>query len=236
MASKTTKTCTVRGCQYSRGTRENVKMFKITQDVERLKLWKEALQLKENDTFRGMICIEHFNETDIVRGKTIRLKKDAVPISFNDSENCKRSADSADYEPYEPYERSEGSESLVDLNEKHNEEVKQCHESIESAVAKNKENRENCQKCNVLQAEIKSLKEDYLQMELRYAAQINILQRDHDNVKSKLTSQTHDSKLLKQRLEYAKTSKQTLQATLKSLKSENLLSKEIFDFVQASLK
>lgn len=52
--SKITKTCAVKNCKYSERLKENVKMFKITQDFQKFKPWKQELKIAENVEFRGV--------------------------------------------------------------------------------------------------------------------------------------------------------------------------------------
>lgn len=70
--------CSVRSCEYYSGTKM-IKMFEFPKDFEQNKIWRNALQISENNYCRGLVCLNHFNQKDIRGGKTPKLRKGAVP-------------------------------------------------------------------------------------------------------------------------------------------------------------
>lgn len=84
-----TKICIVPNCQYSNGTRLAIRMFKIPQDQLIRTSWEksfEAYGLHGGLPLKGMICVNHFCETDLhsaTKSKPISLKDNAVPKIFN---------------------------------------------------------------------------------------------------------------------------------------------------------
>lgn len=84
-----TKVCIVPNCQYSKGTRLSIRMFKMPQDQSIHKSWEQSFAangLHEKLPLKGMICINHFCETDLqpaTKSRPINLKDKAVPKIFN---------------------------------------------------------------------------------------------------------------------------------------------------------
>lgn len=112
--SKLTKSCALSSCKFSKGTRQNVKMFRVPTDQERLKLWKQALCLRENEVLKGLLCVNHFEEKDVSVGKTnTRLKRGAIPTSLancSNNSNGLYTDDTDNCEHYEEYEKLESDE------------------------------------------------------------------------------------------------------------------------------
>lgn len=82
--SKYTKVCSLKTCRNYKGTKENIKMFKVPTELEANSLWKKALKMSDDDILRGMICIEHFNHSEINQ-VTKRLEKGALPTILPES-------------------------------------------------------------------------------------------------------------------------------------------------------
>lgn len=224
--SKLTKSCAVRSCKFSKGTRENVKMFRVPTDVEWLKLWKNAFGLKENEMLKGLICMNHFEEKDVSVGKTnIRLKKGAIPrYNITSVSNCSNGlntnntvvCDFSDYyEEYEKLESDEGDE-----------------ENETSEISEIREEIKKCEKCETIEIELEALRKEYLEMKLKYGIKISKLENDLIVAQKKIETKTHDTILYKKQLNYAKCSKEKLNVVLNDLKAENLLAKDVLNFVQ----
>lgn len=81
---KCTKICSIRSCKYSIGTRENIQMFGVPRDASRLKQWCDSAGLNDEETLRGFICIEHFEDDQLTNSKYRRLKPCAIPTIFNE--------------------------------------------------------------------------------------------------------------------------------------------------------
>lgn len=211
--SKLTKTCAVRSCNYSNGTRENVKMFRVPKDEGQMKLWKDALCFKENQKLQGLVCINHFDKKDISETKSdTRLKKNAIPIQIH-SLQCEQSTSKA------PALKSDQSST-----------INQFENSITSEIVEYE-----CERCNINLAELDSLRTEHVQIKMEYELKISQLENRLHVLQEKLTTRTHDAQLLKKRLEYSKITKEKLKTSLNDLKKENLLSKEVLAFVQVRL-
>lgn len=84
-----TKICIVQSCEYSKGTNLPIRMFKVPQDVSRRDLWGKSLTshgLNPKLPLNGMICINHFCESDLqpaTKSRPIYLKINAVPTIFS---------------------------------------------------------------------------------------------------------------------------------------------------------
>lgn len=219
--TKATKVCAVNTCQYSKGTRENVKMFRIPQDDETFNLWNRALQIGEggengeHKPIKGMICIQHFHQNDIMAGN--RLRKNAIPI-------------------IERLETPETPETPDEPN------VIVTHEILDGFDTHGHpddppdlSNLSDCGKCNILQTELNSIKEDFFEMKRQYETKINKMEVELCNATAKLSQIRIESRNLNKRLEYAKSTKENLKKTLQDLSKQNLLSKEVVDFVEVRM-
>lgn len=232
--TRKTKICVVKTCEYSNGTRENVKMFKTPKDEERILLWKQALNMEENEILKGMVCIHHFSKNDITTGnnlKKVAIPSIEVPIILTETFR-EDAADIADdghdednidnmFDATAP--TAPGTVSMPSIPEKRNE-PDQTDQPDPDDI--------DCEKCNVLKAEVNSLKEDYHQMKCEYESKINKIERDLSNATTKLNAHKNEMRNLKKKLEYAKSSKERLSKTLKDLQKEKLLSQEILDMVE----
>lgn len=84
-----TKVCIVQSCKYSKGTSLPIRMFRVPQDVTRQDLWGKSLTshgLNPKLPLNGMICINHFCESDLqpaTKSRAIYLKANAVPNIFS---------------------------------------------------------------------------------------------------------------------------------------------------------
>lgn len=81
---KCTKICSIRSCKYSIGTREEIQMFCVPRDPSKLKQWCDSAGLNDEETLRGFVCIEHFEDDQLTNSKYRRLKSCAIPTIFNE--------------------------------------------------------------------------------------------------------------------------------------------------------
>lgn len=85
-----TKICAIRSCKYSIGTRDGIQMFLVPTEELRLKEWCDAAGLDDGKILRGMVCIEHFTQEDLIpatSNKKSRLKQNAKPTIFYEMNN-----------------------------------------------------------------------------------------------------------------------------------------------------
>lgn len=179
-------------------------VFRVPKDEESVRKWKTALNLSQDILLRGMICFDHFDSNDVIKGsakREMRLKKHAVPFLL------------------EAAEAAEGVESKSSAN---------SIELADQAEQIKDKPPQKCINCDVLKAEMGQLQNDYTKMELNYNSFLC-------DMKLKLDTQVKNSKLMKRKLDYAKSTKTKLGATLKQLKEENTLCKDVVDFVEVSL-
>lgn len=178
--------------------------------------------MSQDVILRGLICSDHFNSNDIVKGsakREMRLKKGAVPIILLDAVESNGSSTNSENEKIENAEATETSDRTEQLNQR-----------IEPQG--NVGIFEKCINCDIVEAELKQLKQEYVKMESSYKTQLCNLGVKLDTLQSKLRTQTDDSKLLQRRLEYAKNTKRTLQTLLRDLKEENEVCTDVVNFVQ----
>lgn len=184
------------------------------KDNELVSKWKE--NLGDDVIISGTICINHFDRKDIVPASTkrlARLKKGAVPMR---PVNAVGPAFS-DAIACASFDGSDLVEFLeIDDVKSHTD--------------------EECVNCAVLQAELKEVRGEYVKMEAKHSCELSCLNEKLNISKSTIKCQALETNLLKKRLDYAKSTKIKLQATLKDLKYENALCKEVIDFVQVKLK
>lgn len=217
--SKLTKTCAVRSCKYSKGTRENVKMFRVPKDDVQQKLWKDTLGVNEDEILQGLVCINHFDKKDISVTKTdTRLKKSAIPLPIVSHENEQSISTSSATKSEQSLQQCQLGKSVTGLT------------SVSAEVIEYE-----CERCNINLAEMNNLRDEHLKMKMVYELKISKLENLLHMLQEKLTSKTQDTQLLKKQLEYSKITKEKLKATLSDLKKQNLLCKEVLEFVQVRL-
>lgn len=108
--SNRTKVCIIENCNFSKGTRLPIRMFKVPENDEKVRResWEQSFELNGlggKIPLKGMICVNHFRETDLIpatKSRPIKLKTGAVPKIFNGE-----TGESQRTEPSGPIERAE---------------------------------------------------------------------------------------------------------------------------------
>lgn len=196
-------------------------IYRVPTDEEMIDSWKNALLLKGNDILRGMICFTHFKSDDIIPGsakREMRLKKNAVPIGLSQQPQRPRTEPSDDI----------GKDDCNDIQQESEVHVESSTQYSGSDL--------NCTKCETAQAELKHLRHEYLTMKTDLELKIFKLEDKCEKLVIQLKDKAKESKLVRRRLVDAKSSKEKLQKSLTEFRRENLLCKEVFDFVQVSFE
>lgn len=185
------------------------------------------MRFKEDGVLRGLVCINHFESNDIIPGtenRAIRLKKNAIPISSTDTNFSGQNSDD-----------SKNFDDLIHSNNSiQSTESTQSTESSESSPSgiQEKSSTNQCSECQIAKAELTNLKKDYLKMESGYELQILKLETKLRTLQSKLNDKTKIANSVRRNFQNLKSSKEKLKQALADFKKEDLLCKEVYDFVQ----
>lgn len=225
---------------------------------ERHQAWLNAISAHAVEPYKGLICINHFHEDDLVIGRQITLKKDTVPKIFNaaknnapilfgsenresgeNNEEHKERCNDEESVPKEKTTQSAGdSASISDISCENNEEKGNGEDNVPKKNTTKSANKgakcDLCEMCEIVKAEKESLRQEYIELEANNSLKIAKLENEIKKLKMESEIKKSHIKYLSAKVYRKEKSEESLKTLLKDLEEENVITRQAYDALEVS--
>lgn len=189
-------------------------MYRIPTDDIRYGDWCEAIRPHVDPPMKGLICMNHFNEDDLVStARGICLKKNAIPRIFQNEKDGRH---------------ENGVNHRID-------EIDQIDSEISQTCDTTEINSDSMNIINIMKAENESLLKDFAEFRAEKNVLVEKLEHRVDQLEQKIGVQKDHIKYLNTKLYRQEKTKETLKKLLKDLEQQNMLTKSAVESLEVSL-
>lgn len=198
--------------------------YRIPQDTTILNRWEQSIKSHAPSPLRGMVCINHFCEDDLIpatKSRPIALRKDAVPTIFESGKENVVSdmGNTVDVT---------GATAATGINHENNE----ASDSNEADSIDNNPNVCSNETCQYLRIRNEDLCKEILIERINNDIQVKKLEKQVNDLKTTIHEQSDHIKRLDMRTKRTKEAKIKLDHVLKELQQQNLLREDAADILE----